>query len=97
MTQPATPQSSTPPRLNPNRANTITQKVATRFGNLYAHISHDDSGRIVDIAFSTPSKHGDTAVEEALINLGMATAEVIESINEAFQPQEQANGEERKV
>lgn len=76
-----------------NRLNTITQKVPTRFGSLYAHVSHDPrdrSGRVVEVAFSTPGRVVNTAVSDAIIALGEATTEAITVIDNAAR--EHANG-----
>ena len=57
---------------SPHRVRTVTQKVPTSFGALYAHVSTDDAGVVRDVAISTPGKHHDTAMHEALIGLGEA-------------------------
>ena len=56
----------------PFRMRTVTEKVPTPFGALYAHISTDDDGVVRDVAISTPGKHHDSAMHEALIGLGEA-------------------------
>ena len=56
----------------PTRMRTVTQKVPTPFGALYAHVSTDDDGAVRDVAISTPGKHHDGAMHEALIGLGAA-------------------------
>ena len=57
----------------PARMRTITCKVETPFGSLYTHVSFDEAGgRPVDVAISTPGKHHDTTMHEALIGIGDA-------------------------
>ena len=55
-----------------SRLQTVTQKVPTPFGALYAHVSTDDTGAVRDVAISTPGKHYDTTMHDALIALGEA-------------------------
>jgi len=74
-----------------NRLNTITQKVATQFGSLYTHVSHDAAGRVVEIAFSSPGKFDNSSIGEAMTALGHATTEAITVIDDATR--ERANGE----
>lgn len=57
---------------SPSRLRTVTQKVPTPFGALYSHVRTDDDGAVRDVAISTPGKHQETAVHEALIGLGLA-------------------------
>ena len=54
----------------PSRMRTLTRKVPTPFGGLYVHVSVDAEGVPREVAISTPGKHHDTAVHEALIALG---------------------------
>lgn len=58
------------------RSETNTTKVPTKFGSLYAHISHSD-GRIVEVSFSSPGKFADTAIGDALDRLADAVNETI--------------------
>jgi len=79
-----------------NRLNTITMKVPTRFGSLYAHVSHDPrdpSGRVIEVAFSTPGKFDTSAVSDALIALGHATTSAIETIHEARPEEHDGKGQ----
>ena len=55
----------------PSRTETITTKVPTKFGSLYTHVSHA-SGKVVEIAFSSPGKFADTAIGDALNLLAQA-------------------------
>lgn len=54
------------------RLMTTTQKVETRFGSLYAHVSTDADNHVREVSISTPGKHHDTAVEAAMAALGRA-------------------------
>lgn len=54
-----------------------TVKVPTRFGTLYAHVDYDAEGRPVEVRISTPGKHMDTAVDEALVGLGTAITSLL--------------------
>ena len=56
----------------PSRMRTVTQKVPTPFGALYAHVSFDAKGQACEVAISTPGKQHDTTMHEALIALGEA-------------------------
>ncbi len=56
----------------PARLRTVTRKVPTPFGALHAHVGTDDGGAVRDVAISTPGKHHDTTMHEALIALGEA-------------------------
>lgn len=55
--------------MMPQREHTITTKVETRFGSMYAHVSH--VGRLVtEVRFSSPGKFSDTTFGEVLEKLG---------------------------
>lgn len=56
----------------PARLRTVTQKVPTPFGALYAHVSTSEDGVVREVAISTPGKHHDSTVHEALVALGAA-------------------------
>lgn len=77
-----------------NRLGTVTQKIATQFGSLYTHVSHDANGRIVEVAFSSPGKFDNSSMGEAMIALGDATTQAIDTINEAAR-EEKPNGKEQ--
>lgn len=51
------------------RTQTITERVPTKFGSLYVHVSHH-GGRIVEVRFSSPGKHCGSEMGEALDALG---------------------------
>lgn len=73
-----------------SRLNTLTQKVPTKFGSLYAHVSHDPrdpAGRVIEVAFSTPGKFDNSAVSDAVVALGAATTAMIDSIQETTEQQ----------
>ena len=55
-----------------SRLATVTQKVPTPFGALYAHVSTDHAGAVRDVAISTPGKHHDTTIYDTLIALAAA-------------------------
>ena len=59
------------------RCQTTTRKVPTPFGSFYVHVSLDAAGRPCDVAISTPGKHHDTVMHEALIALGEAITELL--------------------
>lgn len=69
----------------PARMRTVSQKVPTPFGALYAHVSVDDDGIARDVAISTPGKHHDTAMHEALIALGEAITACLPGADEVMQ------------
>ena len=48
------------------RFDTITVKVKTPFGSLYAHIGFDKNKNLVEISFSSPGKFSETEVGNAL-------------------------------
>ena len=56
----------------PARMRTVTQKVPTSFGALYSHVSTDDEGAVREVSISTPGKHHDTTMHDALIAVGEA-------------------------
>lgn len=58
------------------REHTITRKVQTAFGSLYAHVS-DDGQFITEVRFSSPGKFADTTMGHVLDALGEAVTEVI--------------------
>lgn len=70
------------------RLMTTTQKVETRFGSIYTHVSVDASGAVREVAISTPGKHADTAVEAAMTALGRAITECLPG-NEPGQQREE--------
>ena len=55
-----------------SRLATVTQKVPTPFGALYAHVSSDAAGIAREVSISTPGKQHDTTMHEALIAVGEA-------------------------
>jgi hypothetical protein len=58
------------------------RKVATKFGNLYAHVDADANGRVVGMKISYPGKFEDTEIGEAMDELSQATRDIIrEDIN----------------
>ncbi len=61
----------------PARMRTITRKVPTPFGALYVHVSIDGDGVARDVAISTPGKHHDGTMHEALIAVGEAITECL--------------------
>lgn len=64
------------------RHRTITRKVATDHGSLYAHIELDVAGHVCGISFSTPGKHDNTAVDDLIRRLGEAANETIREIGQ---------------
>lgn len=59
-----------------NRTLTATQKVQTRFGSLYVHVSHV-GGRVIEVRFSSPGKFSDTTMGEVFDALGDAVNSII--------------------
>ena len=55
-----------------SRPTTVTQKVPTPFGALYAHVSVDHAGTVREVSISTPGKQHDTTMHDALIEIGEA-------------------------
>lgn len=60
-----------------NRLTTFTEKVPTQFGNLFAHVSWDKYGNVVDVSFSTPGKFQQSAVGDAVDRLAQAVTGLI--------------------
>lgn len=48
------------------RLDSVTVKVKTPFGSLYAHVGFDKSGYPVEVSFSSPGKFSETEVGNAL-------------------------------
>lgn len=69
--------------MSADRLNTITGKTKTAFGNLYCHVAHDDSGRVVEISFSHPGRFDNSAIGDALVALGVTATEIIGEIGGA--------------
>lgn len=63
-----------------NRTLSITEKVRTPFGSLYAHVSHDGAGKLIEVSFSSPGKFSDTSIDSALLALAAAVCAMIEQI-----------------
>ena len=61
-----------------SRTQTLTQKVHTPFGNLYAHVAFDGLGRPCEVAVSTPGKFHDTGVHIALLTLTQAITAILQ-------------------
>jgi hypothetical protein len=59
-----------------SRLHCTTQKVQTKFGNLFVHVAHDTKGRILGIDISAPGKFSDTTMGEVLDSLSEALTEV---------------------
>lgn len=62
------------------RSRTTTEKVPTPFGNLYAHVDHDEDGTVHAVYFSSPGKFSETAVGDALILLGTAVTGIVRAV-----------------
>lgn len=54
------------------RQQTLTTKVPTRFGSIYVHCMFNNASELSEVSISTPGKHADTAVEAAMVALGLA-------------------------
>lgn len=63
--------------MDKTRFESDTAKVPTRFGTLHVHCDYDAQGRPVEIRISTPGKHMDTAVDEALVGIGEAATRLL--------------------
>ena len=66
-----------------NRLRTVTEKIPSPFGSLYAHVSHDARGRVVEVAFSSPGKHADTTIGDLLIGLATTANKIIGDVGGA--------------
>ena len=62
-----------------SRSRTITQKVSTRYGSHYVHVSLDGR-RIVEVAFSSPGKFSDTALADLLFALSAGVNNLIADV-----------------
>ena len=62
----------------PSRMRTTTQRVETPFAALYVHLSTDDDGRAREVSISTPGKHHDTAMGDALRACGAAITDLLQ-------------------
>lgn len=60
-----------------HRSETLTQKVNTPFGRIYVHVAFDGAGGAREVRISTPGKHGDTSVGDALDAIGDAITQVL--------------------
>ena len=61
------------------RTETITERVNTKFGTHYVHISHV-AGRILDISISSPGKFDNSEIAGLLGTLSEAANQVIADI-----------------
>ena len=59
-----------------DRQGCITQKISTRYGSHYCHVSFH-GGCVTEIAFSSPGKFTDTALEDLLTALAAGVNSVI--------------------
>jgi len=59
------------------RLDTVTKRVETSFGSIYAHVAFDEFHRPIQASISTPQKHEDTAVDQAMVALGQAFTELL--------------------
>ena len=64
-------------RPSETRQRTVTEKVATPFGTLYAHVGFDADGRPCEAGISTPGKRHGTEVHDALIAIGEALTAIL--------------------
>lgn len=62
----------------PSRMRTTTQRVETPFAALYVHLSTDGEGRAREVSISTPGKHHDTAMGDALRACGDALTALLQ-------------------
>lgn len=66
----------------PDRQHTITAKIGTRFGSMYAHVSHVGK-RITEVRFSAPGKFNDTTMGEVLDRLADTVTDMVAQIENA--------------
>ena len=59
---------------------TTTQRIETRYGTHYCHISRDPSGMIREIAISSPGKFTETAMSQFVLQIQDAINSVIEGV-----------------
>ena len=59
------------------RTATISEKVATNFGNIFCHVDCASDGRVVSIAFSQPGKLDNSTIGNALDALSDSINEMI--------------------
>ena len=64
---------------------TITEKVKTPFGNLYAHVTFAN-GVPTDIAISTPGRFLDTSVSHAFEATGEAITKILHDVYNVRDP-----------
>ena len=62
------------------RLRTTTTKVKTRFGSLYTHVSHDESGYASEVKISSPGKFSETEMGEALTALANAITATLRDV-----------------
>lgn len=62
------------------RSRTLTQKVETKFGTLYAHVEYGADARATEVRFSSPGKFSDTTIGEVLDGLGEAVTDILHAI-----------------
>ena len=62
---------------------TVTSRVETPFGSLYVHMGFDDKGVAREFSISTPGKHHDTTMGEALIAISEASTALLQDLTQA--------------
>ena len=63
------------------RRRCMTEKVPTKFGSCYAHLSIDARGRPCGLSFSAPGKADNTELDTVIRLLGEAADRLIQDTN----------------
>ena len=64
------------------RRRLLTQRVKTKYGSWYAHVSHDGKGRVLGLSFSTPGKILDSQLDDVIRQMGDAANSLIREASE---------------
>lgn len=65
-----------------SRTHTITEKIETEFGSLYAHVEFNAENETIEVRFSSPGKFSDTTMGEVIDKMGQAVTNILNEINE---------------
>ncbi len=76
-----------------SRTVTLTQKIPTKFGSLYAHVDLDRDRRVVAVTFSTPGKFDNTELDDVIKQLGEAVTDLLKGEDHADREAAQGAGD----